>query len=283
MKRTVLSIGAIIFAFSVVFTSRVKAADIVAQVNFTAEGYDEEGWTSVKGLTKVAINLGNGLKIDSIISTGSGFVPGTQGAPESPYPLNVGGTYNYMHNIENPYIVKVCFSGFNPSKKYTFDIFSCRKAGVTDVRTSTFGIEGTGKTVSVNAVGNTTVLSLTEIVPDAKGLITLNLLKTTLQFLYVNALVIKTEDATSVGDVIGGSSEARYYPSLVKDYLTIDNLSSPCEISVFNIAGTKIMELRNGARAEIKVGMTHQKSGVYMIRVKNLENSKIQSFKVIKD
>ena len=85
-------------------------------------------------------------------------------------------------------------------------------------------------------------------------------------------------DHMSIDD-LDGIGEISVYPNPVKDILNISSKKKIKEISVFNIAGQKVLNSINVKNGQLNVSSLS--SGVYVFQVK-MENGKVETFKIIK-
>lgn len=92
----------------------------------------------------------------------------------------------------------------------------------------------------------------------------------------------QTEDYTlNVGELGMGDLNAAafsFYPNPVKDILTISSQKSVETVTVFNMAGQKITNLKTSSQ---QINMSILPNGIYVIKVE-LEGGAIETFKVIK-
>lgn len=93
---------------------------------------------------------------------------------------------------------------------------------------------------------------------------------------------LKLEYETPVSVKELNETALSFYPNPVKDELTLTKLSSGSTLYVYSISGIKVLETRNGTNPEIRVGMSNFRPGIYIVRI-ILGNSKVQSFKVVKN
>jgi hypothetical protein len=252
--------------------------DTIAKINFTrGEDYDVDGWTSVYGIDSYPLNLENGITV-SVESNGKSMGNGGSGEPINMFPSTVGSTYNYWHSGD-PYVIDLTFSGLNPASKYTFNAFCSRQNTITEDRPTGFSIQDSLQTAELNSRGNAVNLAtFAEVTPNTSGEIVLSMSNIEGTYAYINALVI-TQDKATISSSIA-QSDVIYYPVPVSDVLHIDGLSKGATVSVFNIAGQKI--LHRQSENDFAIDMSHQNPGVYIIRIVDGESSRSKSFKIIK-
>jgi hypothetical protein len=159
-----------------------------AKINFTYDAsYSEPGWTSVLGTESFLVTLDNNIFLD--IASGA-LLPGNEGEQQSVYPENVGGTFNFT-NSEDQTPVELVFSGLDADQIYMVDIFSGVNASqVSGTQTTAFTIGQ--ETVSIDPAENRdSLLTISNVAPDASGKIKISIDNPDGYNTYINAIVLK--------------------------------------------------------------------------------------------
>lgn len=135
------------------------------------------------------INDANGAAGFTLTSSGFGgtgagaAVPATSGYPSTAY-----DDYAYLNNAASQ-STTLTFNGLSLSNVYAFTIYSSRTA--TGTRNTTFTATGANSDgFTVNSVGNTALMTISNIAPTALGTITLTLSNNSSQFGYLNFLQV---------------------------------------------------------------------------------------------
>lgn len=149
-------------AFGDNYSSLTDHTGAVTSVGFNVTSY----WEGIPAGTNTGVNTGNNSGV---------------------YPDNVMRSFWFT----NAALQTIRVYGLNPSLKYNFTFFGSRCC-VSDDRTSVYTINGTS--ANLNAANNSqNTASLTNMVPNASGELTLTLSKTDAsQFGYLNAMVIES-------------------------------------------------------------------------------------------
>lgn len=90
-------------------------------------------------------------------------------------------------------------------------------------------------------------------------------------------------DSATTSPIVKNTEGIVYYPVPVTERLMLTKLPRYSIISVFNVIGSKVLELRNGVDSNMTVLMNGLRPGIYIFHVTDQNNSVIQTFKVLKN
>lgn len=164
------------------------------------------------------------------------------------------GNTALFNNVSNP-IGVITFSGLDPAKLYSFEIFASRN-GVGDVRSALYTVTGaTTTSATLDAANNSSLTTVTSAInPDSSGVITLQAEKNTDNtngsgFFYLGAIkMVETTGILSVNQNIFQENSITLYPNPVSDELnirfTLEN-TSKSSFSIYDLSGRLIFEEKN--------------------------------------
>jgi Secretion system C-terminal sorting domain len=135
---------------------------------------------------------------------------------------------------------------------------------------------------TVNSVGNKDeLLTISPLTPSEYGIITMDMTKLSNNYGYINALIIKKEGATSNKPGIS-SAGIKCYPVPVTDMLSISNLKGESTITLFDVRGSQVLEVRIEVGDACEIPMDQLEAGIYLLRVYGHESQTTDIQKIIK-
>ncbi|MBN1683767.1 hypothetical protein JW865_09480, partial [Candidatus Bathyarchaeota archaeon] len=173
-------------------TSTSTISDTLAKINFTFEGHNATGWYSMTGGTSGNLDIGNG-----IFMTSDGLSAGVSGITGGLWDDYVSVSYMYQPN-SGINIDSFMFTGINPDYSINIDIGSFRSdETVTENRTTYFWTNLSEDTLSVNSVGNQSILRFDSLNVSSEGSFTLYVMNTEGKYSYINGAIITQNSQTT--------------------------------------------------------------------------------------